>query len=51
MNERINDKVGNSNTPYKIKLFRDAFNNKVNTLEPITCPQSSPLRGPTPYPF
>ena len=32
MNERINDKVGISNT--KLSFSEIAFNNKVNTLEP-----------------
>ena len=41
MNERINDKVGISNT--KLSFSEIAFNNKVNTLEPTTFSQSSSL--------
>ena len=34
MNERLNDKVGISNT--KLSFSEIAFNKKVNTLEPVT---------------
>ena len=33
MNERVSDKVGISNT--KLSYSEIAFNNKVNTLEPV----------------